>query len=136
MKQFRTEKERAQPIVFAIDADEFEWTPPKQAGLLLDTIGLGVDRERLDDARMDQVRAQIDWVSSGLHPDDRDLLLDRLRDPDDSFDVDQLVEVMKWLIEQTTARPTRRPSASSRRSSTGGGSGQDELSLEGGGSET
>lgn len=136
MKQFRTESERAKPILFAVDDDEFEWTPPKQAALLLDTIGLGGDRERLDDPRMDQVRGQIDWVSSGLHPQDRDLLLDRLRDPDDPFDVDQLVEIMKWLVEQSTARPTRRPSGSPRRSSADGGSGQGGLSLEGSDSET
>lgn len=129
MKEFRSEAPEEREVWFSLDGYEFRWVPPKQASLLIESLGLGQQQTSLGDTRLDQVRAQIDWIASGFSDRDREYLMGRLSDPDDSFDVDQLRDVMGWLVEQAAARPTKRSSASARRPSGTGESGAGAQSL-------
>lgn len=101
--EFRTAKQRKEPIKFTIDEDEFTFTPHKTAGMVLDI---------LDDES--ELKAAFDWLDEGLPEDQSALLEKRLRDPEDDLDVDMVAEIIKFLISRVSGRPTK-PSSGSRR---------------------
>jgi hypothetical protein len=101
---FTTATKRRKPISFTVDGTEFEFTAPKQAGMILDYLESG-----------DEIGALFDWVNEGLGEDQAKVLEDRLKDPDDDFDIDELTKIAEWLVEQATGRPTKPPRGSRRR---------------------
>jgi hypothetical protein len=98
MKTFETAKRRLPDyqIEFELDGDKYHFTPPKTTGIWLATF----------DSQREQVKAQLDWLGAGLEPDEAERILERLKDPDDDFDLVQALEVTAWLTEEITARPT------------------------------
>lgn len=103
-KEFTTAIKRRKPIPFTLDGTEYEFTPPKQAGMVLDFLENG-----------DEIGALFDWVNQGLGEDQATAIEMRLKDPDDDFDIVELTEVARWLVEESSGRPTRPPRASQRR---------------------
>lgn len=102
-KEFTTATKRRKPIEFALDGTNYQFTPPKQATLVLDFLGSG-----------DEVGALFDWVNEGLGEEQAAAIEDRLKDPDDDFDIKELTDIARWLVEESTGRPTK-PSRASRR---------------------
>lgn len=103
-KEFSTATKRRKPIEFTLDGVEYEFTPPKQAGMVLDYIASG-----------DEMGALFDWVNEGLGEEQADRIEARLKDPEDDFDIKELTDIARWLVEETTGRPTKPPRASRRR---------------------
>lgn len=60
----------------------------------------------------EQVSAAMRFVDDCLLPGSADHLNARLYDPDDDLEIDDLVPILRWLMEEFTARPTTPPKPS------------------------
>lgn len=101
--EFTTAKRRATPIEFTLDGRVFVFTPPKLAGAMLAALESDDNGEVLD------------WFASGLSEEDETFITNRLRDPDDDFDIDSLSVIVQSLVERVVGRPTKSPSGLRRR---------------------
>lgn len=115
--EFTTAKRRRETIHFVLDGEEFDFTPQKQAGIALAVV---------DGDQTEMMRSMFDWLSDGLPEDQSQRIIDRLKDPEDDLDIDQLGDLISGLQDEIAGRPTtsRAGSSGSRttngRSSTGG----------------
>lgn len=98
--EFQVAKRHRDPIVFHLSDEpdyEYTWQPQKTAG-----IALAVADE--DDTKV--MKRTFDWLSDGLPDEQAQHLIDRLEDPEDDLDIEQLGVVIEGLQEKTTGRPT------------------------------
>lgn len=108
MKEFTTKERDRQPIEFVLDGETYSFVPPKRAELVMSVVsGNGLDRPASD---TDSVRDLLNWLGEGLGEEQAERFLGRLRDPDDDFDLAQVNEVARYLLAQSSNRPTRRRS--------------------------
>lgn len=109
MQQFKVAARRTEPIPFTIEGDDhvYQFVPPKRAAMVLDAVGVNASD---DDAVANVIRQQFDWLGDGLGEEQAARIETRLRDPNDDLDVDVLQELLKWLLEQASGRPTTPPS--------------------------
>lgn len=102
--EFKTAKKRAadknKPLTFTLDGDEYTFTPPKASTLAV--AALSGDEEDTSG----QIRALFDWLGNGMPAVQKDRLIGRLKDAKDDFDINDLVEVFKGLVEEAYGRPT------------------------------
>lgn len=106
MKSFETKVREKQVIEFDLDGEMFRFTPPKRAQLIASVVGsVGLDKSTSDS---DSVKDLLNWIGEGLSDEQGERLLDRLNDPKDDFDLDQVNEIARYLLGQTANRPTRR----------------------------
>jgi hypothetical protein len=103
---FTTAKRRTEPITFELDGREISYTPQKLAGSILPMLDE-------DATEADSLRAEVDWFENGLSADDAQWIEDRLRDPEDDFDMDGLSAIIKALFRQVNGRPTKSSGGSS-----------------------
>lgn len=101
--EFKSGTARRDPITFKLDDDEFTFTPPKLAGAVLEGLETG-----------DDFGASLDWLRDGLPKDQAELIVHRLKDQNDTFDITDLGPIIEALIAKVTGRPTS-PSRGSRR---------------------
>lgn len=110
MKDFSTPERRVEVIPFTLDGVEFQFTPPKRAELIKSVVSsVGLDRNSTES---DSVKDLLNWLGEGLPDDQSSIILDRLQDPNDDFDLAQVNEIARYLLGQTSNRPTRRRSGS------------------------
>jgi hypothetical protein len=112
VKEFTTEPEAEEDRVivdFALDGATLQAMRPKTVAF----ISLAETQD--DETGWRQMQAVRDFMDECLLPDSRELIADRLEDPDDRFDVTDLVPIVNWLMGEFTTRPTGRPSGSSAR---------------------
>jgi hypothetical protein len=96
-----------EPISFKIDEDEFTAYPPTPAQFALFMASQGSNTEPTD-----QIAGVIDFFN-GLLPDDQRMLFRRrLLDRDDPLGLEMIMDVVAWLSEEWSARPTESPSDS------------------------
>lgn len=100
MKSFTSSNARRKTISFELDGEEFDFRPPKLAGIALDILQ-GESEEGQTAAR-----AAFDWLSDGLPEEQSDRLVARLRDSDDPLDLPDLVEIIRWLVGKVAGRPS------------------------------
>lgn len=100
MKAFTTPERNREPIKFELDEREVRFRPPKTAGII---VGMFEDD---GDNEVRPAKAAMDWFADGLSDEDEDWIIGRLKDPEDSFDLPDLTEIIKWLVGKATARPT------------------------------
>lgn len=62
----------------------------------------------------------IDFMVEVLDEDGNAYVTNRLCDRRDKFGLDELNDLMEWMVEEWSARPTERPSGSTRSASNGG----------------
>lgn len=107
-KSFETKTREKQVIEFELDGETFRFTPPKRSGLIMSVINkVGMDATSSDS---DSVRDLLDWLGKGLSDEQGQRLFDRLTDDDDDFDLEQINEIARYLLGQSSNRPTRRRS--------------------------
>jgi hypothetical protein len=110
MKTFETKAREKQTVEFELDGEVFRFTPPKRAELIMSVVGtVGLDKASTD---TDSVRDLMNWLGEGLSEEQSARLIDRLKDPEDDFDLDQINEIARFLLGQSSNRPTRRRSGS------------------------
>jgi len=103
-KTFQSGRGKKKPIPFAIDEDEYVFTPPKVATIATDLFD---DLDSDDETRAtSSARAAFDWLSNGLPEKQAERIKTRLKDPDDDLDLPDIVEVIKWLLGKVSGRPT------------------------------
>lgn len=98
--EFTTAKRKAKPITFTLDGDEYTFTPPKTAEMVLPIM------ETQGDQDVAALKAQFDWLGNGLPDDQHQRLVSRLKDPEDDLDFDQIENVLGWVTKQVAGRPT------------------------------
>lgn len=111
MKQFTTEPKNSdeRPTEsFELDGATLTARKPKTYAYL----GL-VDANEGDGTAAAQ--GALAFMNDSLVAESREHLAKRLKDPDDDFDVEQLVEILNWIVDVFTEeeRPTGRSSGSS-----------------------
>lgn len=112
VKEFTTEPEAAEDRVivdFALDGATLQAVRPKTIAFI------SLAQTQDDDTGWRQMQAVRDFMDECLLPESRELVADRLEDPDDNFDVSDLVPIVNWLMGEFTTRPTGRSSGSSAR---------------------
>lgn len=122
MRNFETQPtKRGQDIKFQLDGEEFVFTPPKQSALLLAMVEGAGDKGTL--ANFVPIGSMFSWLAAGLdktHEGSRKKpghdnyvegcqacrIHERLVDLDDDLDIEQVTEVINWLLAEVTGRPT------------------------------
>jgi hypothetical protein len=88
------------------------FTPPSFAPMLL-LAQSATNAEDDPQAGVETVRQFLDWFGAGLSEEDGEHVLDRLKDPDDPLEFEDVIDVIQGLIEEITSRPTTPSTGSS-----------------------
>ena len=98
---FKVAKRRHVPITFTVEGDEhvYNFMAPKTASMVLPMM------ESAENGLL-ATKAALDWLDKGLSQEDQDRISNRLKDPEDDFDVEALEDVVLGLVEAVGARPT------------------------------
>jgi hypothetical protein len=98
---FKVAKRRIEPITFSIEGSDhvYSFTPPKTAAMVLPMM------ESAENG-LKATKAAFEWLDQGLSTEDQDHMSNRLRDPEDDFDVSELEDIVVGLVEAIGARPT------------------------------
>lgn len=92
-KKFKTAAKARTAIEFDLDEVSYKFIPPKSAAMIMPMLdGDGGD--------MAVVQAGLGWLKDGLSDEQYATLTGRLRDPKDDFDLDDLQEIVEYLVEQ------------------------------------
>jgi len=99
--------EGAEPLTFVLDDFEYTALPPTPAQF---AVFMSTQAESRDVS--DRVAGVIDFFDGLLTEEARRTFRKRLLDRDDPFDFDMVQEIMEWLVEEWSARPTQPSSGS------------------------
>jgi hypothetical protein len=122
MKNFETKpSKRGADIDFDLDGETFTFSPPKQAALMLGMVEGASEKGAL--ATFLPIGSMFSWLATGLNKEHEGSrkkpghdsyvegcqacrIHERLTDPDDDLDLDQVTEVINWLLGEASGRPT------------------------------
>ena len=108
MKEFTTSQRDRPTVEFVLDGETFTFEAPKRAELIMSVVStVGLNKASTD---TDSVRDLLNWLGEGLGEEQAEKIISRLQDPKDDFDLDQVNEIARYLLGQTSNRPTRRRS--------------------------
>jgi hypothetical protein len=71
-----------------------------------------VNTEDEEEEQLKPLQSIIKFIRSLIVKDERERFDRLLNDPDVYIDVDDLLEIARWLVEVTSGRPTKSPSSS------------------------
>lgn len=109
MLEFETRKKDRAPIDFTVDGRAMSFTPTKTASMVLPVM----DPSTSDTAYL---KAFFDWLGQGMSEEDSGWLVERLEDPKDDFDIEDLQRLAQSLMaEMNGGRPTMSSSGSTKR---------------------
>lgn len=104
MREFFTkEKPERPPIEFSLDGRVMTFVNPGWAPIVL----------MRPDGPTDITRTYLDWLGAGLSDEDGQWILDRLLDPNDHYDLEDITELILGIVQEATGRPTVPPGDSS-----------------------
>lgn len=93
------------PEVRGKDDRVYKFNPPKSAVMLMPI--LEVDNGNgTGNVGVDMTKATFEWLGQGLSEEDRNRVINRLRDPKDDLDVEHLSNVVQGLSARVAGRPT------------------------------
>lgn len=105
-KQFETKPKEKKIVEFDIDDRHIVFEVPKKSGLIASVVNsVGLDSRNLD---TDSTRDLLNWLGDGMTEEDGEWILSRLKDPKDEYDLEDINEIAKYILGQTSNRPTRR----------------------------
>lgn len=106
MKDFSTKERERQVVSFTLDGEQYTFTPPKRAELVMSVIStVGLSRPITEG---ESLRDLLNWFSEGLGEEQNERIMERLADKEDDFDLAGVTEIARWLVGQTSGRPTKR----------------------------
>lgn len=101
-------RKRSQPIQWTMDEDTFQAAAACPQDVLLELIKMG----NPDTTREQKIAAMPTFLDQVLLPESAARYAARVKDPENPIELEQTVEVAKYLVEQYTGRPTAPPSSS------------------------
>lgn len=112
MKQFKSSAEPigfegAQEITFLIDGDEVTAHPPTPGQIAMMMAAQARTRDTSD-----RIAGVIDFLHGVFDDRGRKMLETRLMDRENPLDFEVIEDVLMWLVEEWSARPTVSPSDS------------------------
>lgn len=120
MKEFTTAAEQSdqdaeQPLEFAIDGQVLRAYKPTEGQLAITMSALGRHTDE-----MTKTAGVIDFFVQILDEESYNYVVNRLLSREDPLGLQEIEDVLEWLVEEWTARPTQPPSGSTRSRSSGG----------------
>lgn len=102
-----TPEEAAKGMPFVIDGYECVAHKPKdgQLAVLMATTGR-------HSSQQEQIAGLINFFVAVLDDDSHSYVVNRLLDRKDPFGIDEVQNIMEWMIEEWSGRPTQSPSVS------------------------
>lgn len=98
---YTPKKRKKQVVEFDIAGEEFTFTAPKNAGMVVPVI-----KHKVEEAGVASLQAQFNWLSKGLGEKQAKRIEEMLSDEDNDLDWDGLQEITEWVIKQVNGRPT------------------------------
>ena len=89
-------------ITFTIDGRELTARPPKDG-----QVAMMMARMGRHSTNNDKVAGMIDFFVELFDEADEQYVVDRLLDGDDDFGITQVTDIMTWLMEEWSKRPTK-----------------------------
>lgn len=93
-----------EPVTFRLYGEDFECWPSLQGKILLEIVA-NADSE--DGSSM--AKSINEFLGAAVKPESKERLDALMADPEKVVDVETLGEIMGWLVEQYSARPTQQP---------------------------
>ena len=94
-----------EPLTFSIYGQTFRCTPMLQGRALVDFIAAGSDRDNPGSS----AEAILNLFDRALMAEDRERFTELSLSDDYIIPLEKLTEIMDWLVEQYTGRPTQQP---------------------------
>ena len=95
------------PLSFKLYDEEFRCRPAVQGKTMLDM----VSNSNSDDGAA-MAKTVEDFFATAILPEDYEKFDALLKDPDKIVTVETLTEIVAWLVEEYTGRPTQQPEPS------------------------
>lgn len=120
MKEFVTalkaaDQEQDESIEFGIDGFTLHAYRPTPAQFAVAMSALGPRRDMAT-----QMAGVIDFFVEVLDTPSQQYITNRLLDRTDPFGLEEVEEILEWMVEEWSGRPTDQPSASTPSASSGG----------------
>lgn len=120
MKEFTTalravEDDPEAPMEFKLDGQVVKAYRPTDGQIAVLMASLGRHT-----AQSTKVAGVVDFFVATLDDDSYDYVVNRLLSREDPLDLNQVQEVIEWLIEEWSGRPIQKSSGSTRSRATGG----------------
>lgn len=114
-----------EPLNFELNGHEFSCYPAIQGSVLLEFVR---DAAAADSGGGDSAKALYNFLSSAMPEAEYNKLQDVLHDKETIIEVELIGEIVSWLVEEYSARPTQQPEVSSIGQQTSGTTSTDEHS--------
>lgn len=110
-----TDEDRDEGQVFKVDGVECRCFKPEdgQLAILMASVSRSQNWQT-------QVAGIINFFVEVLDDDSHQYIVSRLMDRDDPFGLDEVKDIMEWMVEDWTGRPIQPPSVSTRSQANGG----------------
>lgn len=109
-RSFKSKKSSGAPekIYFELDDRKFNCLPKRSGAVVLDAIA----RITGGEGGVSQVANVVPFLTSSVVPEEREEFTKVINDDSNPIDFDVLIEVMSFLLESYTSRPTKELSPS------------------------
>lgn len=107
VKEVVEEEGQVGDLEFKVDGREITAHRPKDGQIAMLMVSMGRHR-----SEMESTVGVIDFFVEVLDEESHAYIVDKLLDRTDEFGLEEVSEIMQWMIEEWTARPTKRPSVS------------------------
>jgi len=112
------------PVSFDLEGVKFYCRPRMAAGVIL---AIGANSEDESESSIKTIRM---FFATALEPDSLDLFNEMINDPNKAIPLSTLMEIINWLSEVYTARPTGETSESTSQATSDGSNSTDGASPE------
>lgn len=110
-----TDEDKEEGWTFKVDGRELTCFPPEPAQLAV-LMASTSRHTRISE----QIAGTINFFVEVMDDDSATYLTQRLLNRTDPFGIEEVTEIMEWMIEEWTGRPTQPPSVSTRSRRSGG----------------
>lgn len=110
-----------EPLNFELNGTQFNCFPAIQGSVLLEFV-----RDASSESGGDSAAALYNFLSSAMPTEEYAKLQGVLHDPETIIEIDLIGEIVSWLVEEYSSRPTQQPEVSSNGQLTSGTSSTDE----------
>lgn len=100
-RSFGGHKKKATPLSFELQGETFKCYPRMTGAALIDFAAAATS----DDTSR-STAATLEFFEGVMKPEEHKRFDEFIRDPDKEIEIDELAEVVEWLVEEYTNRPT------------------------------